>query len=60
MSEGIAGTITLYDSKGNPVTVSLRDGKYTLTANEPRAEQLLEEILERLDRQIALLMEIVG
>lgn len=48
MSQGLASSITLYDKDGNPVTVTLHDGQYTLVVANPRVEELLSQIVRLL------------
>ena len=53
MSHGVAGVLTLYDDKGNPVKVKLVDGNYVLMATDERTHDRLDEIKVLLQELIS-------
>ena len=48
MAHGPAGTITLYDDQGHPVTVELQDGQYRVVVTDTDTHAMLSKIVELL------------
>lgn len=51
--------VTLTDINGNQIQADKINGQYVLAIQDPKAEELLEDVKKKLDRVIELLEQIL-